>query len=352
MRIVEADEDTLVRYLHLYQGCSIVEKNSMFFLLLKNYMWSLKPCRFKDRLRGELIVLHRTLHDDDAVPRLVRNVCGPQNGLRAPKLNEAATLRDVVDTVTFLARQRDHKVRACLRLANAMHLAGLCPLMCYSFGRWQLSENTTVRQVRELIEFSVMTLYRVAARDSTSDAAERVLINSDGSNSDIYASPDRLRVYKVPKNMAAFEFLSEQEYGIAKFLRSTALAPYVAADYAYDPARRVISHELIEGRTGEHYLLPDTGLTAQQVRSLEVFYYRHRSLYNMVLLDIHPGNFIWNERAACWTLIDLGAIPTIGREYYEHETYSDYLFHIWQQRRHYMAQHPIRSLDFSIDLNV
>ena len=69
-------------------------------------------------------------------------------------------------------------------------------------------------------------------------------------------------------------------------------------------------------------------------------------------MDIHPGNFIWDEEKKQWIIIDLGILPTIGKEYYEYDTFEDYFENIWIKREITMRTIPIRSLDLDFDLNV
>ena len=71
-----------------------------------------------------------------------------------------------------------------------------------------------------------------------------------------------------------------------------------------------------------------------------------------IILDIHPGNFIWSEDKKKWILIDVGAIPEIGSDYYEFEKFEDYFDFVWKKRERMMKEQPIRSMDFGIDLEM
>ena len=144
----------------------------------------------------------------------------------------------------------------------------------------------------------------------------------------------------------------EQEYNAFNALYNTKLKPFLANNYEFDFESKILKHEFINGKDGEYYLFNHIQLNEIQIDSLKKFYLFYKEIKDDIILDIHPGNFIWDEKRNSWVLIDLGVLPTIGKEYYEFENFDDYYNNIWLNREKTMDIVPIRSMDFSLDFDV
>ena len=120
---------------------------------------------------------------------------------------------------------------------------------------------------------------------------------------------------------------------------------FVVDDYSLDEERAILGHKFEEGNNGEYYLF-NKKISQEQIDSLRNFYENYITRTNKdIILDIHPGNFIWDNLKNKWYLIDVGPIPYIGREYYEYSLFEEYFNHIWIRRLERMEKYPIRSIN-------
>ena len=139
---------------------------------------------------------------------------------------------------------------------------------------------------------------------------------------------------------------------VYEYLKKTDLNYFLADRYSFDKKNKIITHSFVDGENGEFYLFNHIPLKKEQLNSLKKFYITYKNVPQNIILDIHPGNFIWNEKNEKWIIIDLGMLPTIGREYYDYNTFEEYYNNIWIKREETMKKIPIRSLDFSLNLDV
>ena len=210
--------------------------------------------------------------------------------------------------------------------------------------------RVSIKDLSEKTGYSIATISNVLnGKPGVNSETVRDIINTARSLGYI----QQRKIKKVPKTMASLKFLAMQEYEIFNELKNTPLSEFLASDYSFDDKEKIISHEFIEGETGEYYLFNHIPFKREQIVSLEKFYrvYSERKRKD-IILDIHPGNFIWSEDKKKWILIDVGAIPEIGSDYYEFEKFEDYFDFVWKKRERMMKEQPIRSMDFGIDLEM
>ena len=234
-----------------------------------------------------------------------------------------------------------------LKLNTQLFKCNFCPLICYAFGKWQIGSDITTTMFYDILELTVMSVYRVAPH--TLPSITGTLLNDAGGIFDIYITPDDKLVTKLPKNYAAFSFLAQQEFDSYKFFAKNAkFSKYLPSVYELDKKTMILTHSFIAGDSGDHMLMHDIHITDAQRADLARFYDIYLNCPEMQFLDIHPGNFIWSERQGQWFFIDMGLIPYIGSDYYKWPCFDDYYHNVWETRLWQMKNIPIRSLDYEL----
>lgn len=339
----------LLKYMKLFNQCTLEEKNKIFFVALKNHLMYLKTIN-TGLFNKQYESFKKILNDFNSKKYI--NKIKMENGILITR-KSYSSIGQLVDLINEVDKRYHDDYTKSLVINFQLYENGFCPLIFYSFGKWIDLKGINENQTRKIIEFSIMSLYKVVQVDT--EDPQDIKLNNKGSVSNIYVSlgeNGKKTLWKVPKTIASISFLSEQEYEIYQKLLKTDLKEFIAKDYAYNTEQKVLSHEFIEGEDGEYYLFNNM-ITTEQKNSLRKFYevYSSRSCKN-IILDIHPGNFVWSSEEKKWVIIDLGAIPEIGSEYYNFKTFEEYYNFIWIQRRAMMRKYPIRSMDFGIDLYI
>lgn len=225
-----------------------------------------------------------------------------------------------------------------------LYESGLCPLLFYSFDRWHWGEGDS-NQLKCLVEFSLMYLYRFIRVDVEAPLGSYQKLDGSGATSSVYLD-NKNTVCKTPKNLAALRYIFPQENEISTILVKSDLGVFIPAGYRYENKCHALYHEYVQGKSGLHYLNYKKELSIEQMESLRVFYNSYCALgERRLILDIHPGNFVWNDQKRQWYLIDLGPLPEIGREYYEFDAFERYYEDIWLGLEEKMHKYPIRSVD-------
>lgn len=224
-----------------------------------------------------------------------------------------------------------------------LYISDLCLLVLYAFGAKQL--NPIKNKLSEVIELSLFYFYRLI--DLNYDGYyldnEDNTIEYAGTTSYFFIKDKK--IYKYPKNLASRLYIIKQEYEHAIYLKKTSMKEFVVDHYSLDEERAILGHKFEEGNNGEYYLF-NKKISQEQIDSLRNFYENYITRTNKdIILDIHPGNFIWDNLKNKWYLIDVGPIPYIGREYYEYSFFEEYFNHIWIRRLERMEKYPIRSIN-------
>ncbi|WP_433194445.1 hypothetical protein ACQP1G_37700 [Nocardia sp. CA-107356] len=252
-----------------------------------------------------------------------------------------ADLGAVVSTLPLSAKPQ-------LSLAVALHNLGLPPLLTYAFNDWQVEASSPLELGRRLGELAVMGLYRLAETHATTCAAGPVL--ASGAIADVVRSSGD-RVTKLPRNYAARAVLLPEEYENFGRLARAGLGDRIPGGASFDAGTASLSRDYVEGPDGEAVLRSEQELSPSQRADLGKIYDRlQETMTNTgLVLDLHPGNFIWDKGIQRWILVDLGPIPVIGSAEYTGSSFDDYYRHTWLNRRWREQTEPIRSLDYNVE---
>ncbi|MFD6221205.1 hypothetical protein [Nocardia asteroides] len=254
-------------------------------------------------------------------------------------------VRSLLADIGAAAQQTAMTAEEQLGLALDMHERGLAPVLTYAFNVWVTSAVEPMTVGRRLAELTVMGLYRLA--ESQRPSPGTTLLGS-GSAADVIHTGTR--VCKQPRNYAAREVLLPLEFANYQILARTCLHDRIPTNAAFEPSTRILCHDYVPGDDGESMLRSGCRPNLQQREDL-------RSLYGDLLcelpehrlvLDLHPGNFVWDATSARWVLIDIGPIPVVGSEEYGVAGFPDYYTHTWLNRLAREHAEPIRSIDYSI----
>ena len=338
MKIKDLKEKDLIKYLRIYNELNEFEQVTINFIVYKNHLRYLKE-------------YDKTNYD--YYYKLFKHNSDNLSFYNINSSNEVInSLEDMVNLFNNIMLGNQNFIEKITSYNSIMIKNGLCPLVLYAFNKLIYKLPLDIVRMRELVEFSVMSLYRVVKINLSSNNLNSQKVNDTGAISDIYLTHNKNLVKKVPKTVASFSFLLQQEYSIAKQLNETAFREYIPTNYKFNYKNKTLVHDYVEGFDGEYYLFNHIKLSKEQVSLLKKLYLCYKNIYNEFILDFHPGNFIWNEKMKKWIIIDLGAIPTIGSDYYIYDTFEEYFENIWLAREMTMKKIPIRSLDFGNDFNI
>ncbi len=335
MKLNELSNEELYKYLQYYNNLNEEEKNQINFIVYKNHLMYLKENDI-DKFNYYYSSLNNILNTKNNIFYSKKKV----------KLNN---ISDIIKCFNNIFKKENDFFNNSLLLNSILINNGLCPIVLYAFNNKIYDIPIDENKIKDLIEFSLMYLYRVVKKDYLYKY-EGNLLDDSGAVSSIYLSNNM--IIKYPKTYASNLFLMKQEIDSYSYLINTKLKPFIANNYVFDSEKKTIIHDFIDGKNGEYYLFNHISFTKKQIKSLRDFYDVYSSLFNKIILDIHPGNFIWDEGKEQWFIIDLGVLPTIGKEYYEFNTFDEYFENIWINREDTMKRIPIRSIDLDIDLNV
>ncbi|MGO4613002.1 hypothetical protein AB4305_03495 [Nocardia sp. 2YAB30] len=237
---------------------------------------------------------------------------------------------------------------AQLGLAVALHANGLPPLLTYAFNAWQVHARSPTDLGRRLAELMVMGLYRLAEQ---TDPTHTGLLLGSGAVAEVVQTPDG-RVTKLPKNYAARVVLLAEEFTNYRILACAGLGERIPRDARYDVCTQSLSHEYVRGQDGETILRDRNELTPQQRDDLRDLHQRLCGVTakDGLVLDLHPGNFVWDNHSKRWILVDLGPVPSIGSEEYFDVCFEDYYQGTWLDRLEREQLEPIRSVDYGHEL--
>lgn len=223
--------------------------------------------------------------------------------------------------------------------------SGICPLILYAFDKWQLHDKKSLSQV---IELSLMYLYRYECYACKAPIGYE-LFKCSGATCNIFLDYIHNRICKVAKNFASSKYLLQQEYENATNLVKTELNSFLPKDYEYNKECGWLSHANVMGDCADE-LLVQRKISQDMINQLGIFYDAYINRKNKeLILDIHPGNFIWDINKKKLYLVDCGAIARIGSEYYEYINFEEYYKKVWIDRVYNMGKYPIRSMDLCID---
>ncbi len=350
IKLSKLSEKELIEYMKLYSKCTVKQKNELFFITLKNHLMFLKKNSLK--AYGENYKYLKNLLDNLESNDIIESIREKNNISLYAHLNDS--LGEILNLIKTCDTEYKDNYSKSLAINFSLYENGMCPLIFYSFGKWIDLGNLEENELRNIMEFSMMSLYKIIHTKIKETQNEQLEDKGSVSKIILRTKTNKKKiVYKIPKSLGSKEILSQQEYDIYRELITTDMKDFMAKDYSFDEKEKILSHEFIEGNDGEYYLFNHIQLTNEQEESLRRFYdvYSNRKRKD-IILDIHPGNFVWSEQRKQWIIVDLGAIPEIGSDYYKFEQFEGYYDFVWKQRETMMKKVPIRSMDFDIDLEV
>ena len=226
---------------------------------------------------------------------------------------------------------------------------GLCPLIHFAFGCWQVPvpdpQSLELARTRWLVEFAPMYLYRLAPR-TTSEVLDGREIGR-GAYCSILEFDNKVGVViKVPRNLAG-EIIAQQEKETHEALGLTILHNNIPRLLGYNRPTGKIMREYVKGPLGHELLVKGQLKWGEtKVKKLKWTFEKIISAMHRInlRLDIHPSNFVWDELCKRWVLIDLGPVPVIGFNYYPLDSFEEYWMKVWEERLVRMCIEPIRSV--------
>lgn len=333
--------------LNLFASLTDEEQNMMFYLVCKNH---LRPYKNDEQYQKYFMFLKNIFENINNRKKIFQEVQRIVDGF---VLKQASDLKieDIHQIILQKNKSSKNPFEVSLMINAELFIQGSCPLLFYAFNRWLFIPDIDLEYTEKLLELSFSGLYR-ALPYHLDYCPSAILFNENGGVFDIFYSHEKQIIYKLPKNIAAINFLAAQEFCAYEYFMKTPLKEFLIPDVMFVENTGVIQHLYIEGKTGEDFLFNDMILSEKQIKSLEKFCLLYKALNSPLKLDIHPGNFVWSEPDGKWYFIDTGTIPQIGSEYYNFSTFKEYFINIWQKRKENMKNIPIRSLDYCIDLNI
>lgn len=351
MTYADLPELTAKNNLHLFASLAEREQNKLFYLACKNNLRSYRHNRKHNKKYFAFIeYVFGHLDSKEAILREAQKITEKSVSI----YSEALNMKEIHQIIKSNFSSSKDPFIVSLIINSELLSARCCPILFYAFNRWLFRMETDLKYTAELLELTFSGIFRSIQYNSEYKNMQKSLIpfNKNGGIFDIFYSELYQTVYKLPKNLAAVKFLAVQEYQAYQYFINTPLREFLVSGVEYEEDHAVLSHRFIEGKSGENFLFEDIILNERQLNSLEHFYDLYKSLHSLLKLDIHPGNFIWSEQEEKWYFIDTGTIPQIGSDYYEFSNFKEYFINIWQKRRENMKNIPIRSLDYSVDLNI
>jgi len=340
-------ESKLINLVKYYQNLSISQKSHIIYIAIKNTLPSEIEMRttWNDLLNRVYIKLNDISFENIIYDFLKQNI-NDLDVLIDIQIYDIESLLICLKQYQYLSDKYSMALYS-LFINYLLHKQGYCPMLFYSFGTWKTIKNE--QDIRLLIELSLTYLYRFIEVVTPKDIGKDYQLLSEGATSIVYLCFGGRTICKIPKNFIAADLLIKQEYENYLYLSNTCLKKYIASNYVYDSEKNRLYHENIIGVTGEAMLFNHILFSAEQIKSLEYFYLLYSSrLDKELILDIHPGNFIWDELKECWCLVDIGTIPKIGSDYYDFENFKSYFKYVWEDREELMRVVPIRSVDLCL----
>ena len=313
----------------------------IFYLIIKNHLIGAKNYAAYDKYYAFVRQLYLLLNDKQSFFNVIESFVGKSTTIDAGN--------DYISIFTQIIDRQDKSdlFIKTLKLNTILFKNHLCPLVCYAFGKWQFDSNITQIMVYNILELTIMSVYRIVP--NTAPQVDGFLLNDKGGIFDIYKTYDNKLVRKSPKSYAAFSFLAQQEFESYKFFsQNSELLEYLPDVYMLNTQNMVLSHSFIKGDSGDNMLMNNKPITNIQKQDLAKFYDIYLKYPEMRFLDIHPGNFIWDSEKNRWFFIDMGLIPYIGSEYYKKSCFNEYYHDVWETRLWQMAHVPIRSFDYEV----
>lgn len=229
-------------------------------------------------------------------------------------------------------------------LNNWLASNGICPLLRFAFSKWY--EIDFPEDVEDLAELSLVYLYKIIPHVFSNLSKNEEFI-AEGAYGRVFIGEDKDKVIKYPYNFAAKNFMLDMESNVYKKSIGSDLNNYFAKLYKFHDG--IMVKEYIEGVSGWYLLEHDKEFRADpyNLKQLEEIYHLINKFYleYNINIDMHPGNFQWSYKDNKWFIVDYGAMPKIGSEYFPRDCFHKYFKKIWLDLHSLMKDIPIRSVD-------
>lgn len=335
MKIGLPSEKELFRRLSLYGKLGLEDRKKIFCAARHNN---------NRLLKGSLLRMAGTdLIASEGLRERFRDASGSD-------ISESNWIDKLLEIDRFLVKPGTHPLQRNYMLNIWLAKQGLCPLLQYAFDEWHQPDasnrNFSYDKMKDIAELSVAYLYRIA------ELTPQPTGNSLGTGSYNYIlAHEASSVAKIPRNLAAKNFINLEEIKAYQAAIITRLGQYLTDIASYNDETGVIIKEFVPGRTAWDMLENDDfRASPYALDQLKDIYVSACSFYEKtgINLDIHPGNFCWSEHKQQWFLIDAGPMPQIGASYYPRTGFEEYFQKIWLDLRQLIIDVPIRSVDISI----
>ncbi len=225
-----------------------------------------------------------------------------------------------------------------------------CPLLRFAFDKWRkISQANAKSSILPIVEFSIEYLYRLATLKISREMGNDVHITNGAHNSLFLIGDDTVK--KVPTSLGAIRFVNAQEIKTTKRLLKSSLKEYIPHIISYDDDTKITVRQYINGETG-HKLLGSNFFRRNKnaITDLKKFFKLYKAVRKdlKINLDIHPGNFVWDNNIQKWFFVDTGQIPFIGSDYFPLSSFKKYFQKIWKERHSRIKMMPIRSVDLGL----
>ena len=333
-------KDELLYYLQQFADFSSYYQCAVFYVIIKNHLLgSMGNDRYQE--------YHKLVHELFLYVNDKRQFVSIIDAFLGETTAENITSNNIFNIVkSCIGKDCDYFTKTLI-FNTWLFKNNLCPLLCFAFGAWQVEPEVTEDKLQDIIELTIMSVYRIVAHAPEKD--DKTLFNDSGGVFDVHITEDKQHIKKYPKNYAALAFLAQQEVeSFEYFGKIPGLKQFLPLMYSLDAQSKVLTHTFINGISGDDILKTIGHLTGKQKKQLASFYDIYMKYPEMRFLDVHPGNFIWEPKTERWFLIDLGLIPKIGSDYYKWDNFDMYFHNVWETRLWQMKNVPIRSLDYAL----
>lgn len=226
----------------------------------------------------------------------------------------------------------------------------LCPFLRFAFGKWQkISQTDAKSSILSIAELSTEYLYRLATLEIRHETKNGIHI-TNGAHNTLFLI-ENVMVKKVPISLGAMRFVNDQEAKTTKRLLKSGLKEYIPHIISYDTDTKVIVRQYIKGKTGHKLLESDFfRRNTNAISDLKRFFRIYKTVREdlKINLDIHPGNFVWDDHKQKWFFVDTGQIPFVGSDYFPLSSFKKYFQKIWKERYFRIRTIPIRSIDLGL----
>ena len=209
MKLSELENRDLFNYMLFYNKMTVEEKNKINFVVYKNHLMYLKENN-TEKYNYYYTFLEKMLYDINTSFDKERNI-------------EINSINDIVILFNNIMKIKNDFFESSLELNNILTNNGLCPLVLYAFNNIIYKVPVTENDIKKIIEFSLMCLYRVVTFKNSKNAQEiaemvpndRMLIETDSP----YLAPEPVRgtrndsrnVRYIAEKIANIKSLSTEE---------------------------------------------------------------------------------------------------------------------------------------------